>query len=120
MARTVYATGTFTATSQALTGAIDLGGAVPCCVVLPQTWAAANITFLGSVDGVIYGDIFNGDAGAESAYTLTTTGTTYRVIWIDPNKFQGLTYLKIRSGTAGAPVNQAAGTVIQVGLRDFS
>lgn len=120
MSRTVYATAVFPATSLALSNAVPLEGATPGVLVLPATWAAANITFQGSVDGVTFGDIWTGDSGAAAEYTVSTAALATRCLVIDWNKFVGFTHIKVRSGTGGIPVNQAANAVVQVGLRDFS
>lgn len=125
MSRTVYDTVTI-ANGGSLSNALALGGAVPCALVLPAAWTAANITFSGSVDGVVFGSIFDGDAGAEAEYKVTTTYTAAsgsgenRAIPINPDRFQGYNYIKVRSGTQGTPVNQGAARTIQMGLRDFS
>lgn len=127
MSRTVYDSNNNAtiANGGSLSNAIPLGGAVPCALVLPAAWTAANITFSGSVDGVNFGSIFDGDAGAEAEYKLTTTftaasGGENRAIPLNPDRFQGYNWIKVRSGTQGAPVAQGAQRVIQIGLRDFS
>lgn len=113
------------ASGASVSSVLQLGGAVPCALVLPAAWTAANITFLGSVDGINYGAIFDGDAGSESEYKLTTTYTAQaggenRAIPMNPDRFQGYNYIKLRSGTQAVAVAQGAARTIQVGLRDFS
>lgn len=64
-------------------------------------WTPANLTFQFSVDGVTYQDLYN---GAEAVVTTAAA----RFVAIDPTARRAIRFLKVRSGTAGAPVTQAA------------
>ena len=89
--------------------AIDLDGFVPVGLLLPSAWTAAAITFLASGDNTTFVPVYEAD-GTE----LTATASTSRQVVLDPAKFAGIRYLKLRSGTASAAVNQGADRVIGV------
>lgn len=117
--QTIKNQGTFTETGTvtilngaSLSDAINLENRTLVAIIMPSTWTAAALTFQFSLDGVNY---FN-------AYSLTAelTATTTPAI---ANSFINIArtatydsarYLKIRSGTAAAPVNQAADRVLTV------
>lgn len=77
-------------------------------IEMPTAWTTAGITFLGahSPTGTFYKIV--GDTGTE----LSLAAATSEIIAIDTaTKVQALRafkYIKIRSGTADSPVNQAA------------
>ena len=73
---------------------------------MPSAWTAAALTFQGSFDGTTYADLYS-SAGTEENYTVSTSRTVY----VDPTRFD-CRFLKVRSGTAGAPVTQAAARTI--------
>lgn len=87
----------------ALSGAIDLGPYKLGYVHMPSAWTAANLTFQISYDGVAYGDLYD-HLGGE--YTVTAAAS--RAILVPVIDMMAVRYLKIRSGTAATPVNQAA------------
>lgn len=89
------------ANGQSLSGAISLGGGLLAAVAMPSGWTAAALSFQASDDGDTYRDVHNDD-GAE--YTVITAAS--RHVAIDPSKFSGAQWIKVRSGTAGTPVNQ--------------
>lgn len=94
---------------------IPNGGSLSAAVNVPQgltlvgiqmsaAWTAAAITFQGSVDGSVFQDMFNA-AGTEVSVT-TAAG---RFVALDPGVYQSFVkQIKVRSGTSGAAVNQAA------------
>jgi len=89
--------------------AIDLTdrGRLLLCIQMPAAWTAANITFLASNDGVTYGPVY--DQYLElTVYNVAALAYLAVPYW----KFMGMRYLKIRSGTAGTPVNQGAGRTL--------
>lgn len=88
---------------------LEYEGIVPVAVQMPATWTAANLTFQVSYDG-----------GA-TYVNLTDEGTEYAVeaaasqgIALDANVFLGATHMKVRSGTVGTPVNQAAARTLSI------
>src|SRR3990167_10536105 len=78
------------------------GTLVPIGVFMPAAWDAANLTFQALLSGTWY-NIYD-DAGTE----LTAIASTSRYIAFDPTKFVGISSVRVRSGTAGTPVNQSA------------
>ena len=86
-----------------LTAAINMQGRVLCGVEIPGTWTAANLTFQASQDGTNFFNMHKYDAGE-----LTVTAAASLYLAIDPTNFLGVNFLKVRSGTTGTPVNQAA------------
>ena len=69
----------------------------------PPTWTAADLTFQFSADNVTYQNAYDA-AGTE----LTVVGTAAANIPVDPLYFRCAPFLKVRSGTAGTAVAQAA------------
>lgn len=91
------------ANGASLSGAIDLGDQRLHRVAMPAAWTAAGLTFQASADGVTFNDLYN-EAG-EYALTSTVVAAS-RSIVVDQAIFYGIRYLKVRSGTAAAAVNQ--------------
>lgn len=85
------------------TSSVDLQGKTLIGVVFPGTWTAANLTFLGSVDGGTFNSLY--DAGAE---INVTSAAASRYVVLSPSTFVGLKLLKLRSGTSATPVQQGA------------
>ena len=88
---------------------------------MPSAWTAAALTFQHSpFDPADNGNYtqFNEvwkDSGANSGavYEISSAAATAgQTILVSPLDFEGLRFLKIRSGTVGAAVNQAANAVI--------
>lgn len=92
---------------------VKLGGLRLFGIVIPSAWTAANLTFQTSYDGVTYQNLYDKD-GSEETVTVTDTDTS---IWLNPATFAAVPFLKIRSGTSGTPVNQAAARDILLVLR---
>jgi tryptophanyl-tRNA synthetase len=91
---------------------VNLGGATLIGIVLPAAWTAANLTFTASVDDSTYNEV------TDSAGTaVSVTAAAARYIPINPATLPGLQYLKVRSGTAGVPVNQAADRILYLVTR---
>lgn len=85
-----------------LTSGLNLGGRIPTGIYMSAAWTAAALTFQASLDGVTWYNV-----QTESAeLSVTTTSAVY--VAFDPTRFFGVKWLKVRSGTAGVPVNQAA------------
>jgi len=84
-------------------------------IVMPAAWTAANLTFQASFDG---GTTWNDVMDATGTEYTVTAGTS-RYIPVDPTPFAAIPMLKIRSGTAAAPVNQAADRALTFILRSY-
>jgi len=101
------------ANGQALSTVVGFGGDyVPVALIMPSAWTAADLTFQASDDAGGFKDIYSA-ANAELAINVAAS----RFIPITPTNFQATDRIKIRSGTAGVPVNQAAERVITVVCR---
>jgi hypothetical protein len=86
-----------------LSEALDLGeeGGRLAGVLIPAGWTAADLTFQGSIDGTTFGNMYDKDG---NEYTVKAAAS--RFVLLPIADFLGLRYLKIRSGTSGAPVTQ--------------
>lgn len=84
-------------------------------IVMPAVWTAANLTFQTSNDGVTYQDYYAAD-GTE----VTVIAAAARNIGIAAVDFAGAGWLKVRSGTALAPVVQGAARVITLITRSVA
>ncbi len=97
----------------ALSGIIDLGAQRLALIQTPAAWTAANFTFqvgIGSnVDSLTFANMFD-NTGNE--YTVTAAAS--ETILVPFADFIGIRYLKIRSGTNGTPVNQAADRILML------
>lgn len=103
------------ASGAALSGAIDLGlngQAEIVGVVMPAAWTAAALTFQVSPDGTNYSDLYD-DGGTEVNFTVAAA-RAFGWQQTTAHKIKGWRWLKIRSGTTGLPVNQAAQRLITV------
>lgn len=94
----------------ALSGAAYIGTAEIVGVSVP-TIDNAKLTFQGSADGTTYRNLY--DSTPAELEWAASTGAYFATL---PANLKGVNYLKIRSGTAGAPVNQttAAVTIVLV------
>ena len=103
------------AASAALSGAVRLP---PACylsaIIMPAAWTTADLTFQGSHDGVTYYDIYD-EYGSE----VTVSAAASRHIVLMPALWSGTRFLKVRSGTTGTPVNQAAARTLNLIVRPY-
>ena len=98
------------ADGESLSNAVYIGGQL-LYVLLPAITSAA-ITFQISDDGVTYYDLKDDDAsGTETTLAASTGSIAYRLTGDD---WKAVQYIKVRSGTAASPVNQADGDVIKL------
>lgn len=88
-----------------LGAAVDLAEQRLHRIAMPAAWTVAGLTFQVSADGVTFNDLYN-ETG-EYALTSSVVGAS-RSIVLDQAIFYGIRYLKVRSGTGAAAVNQAA------------
>jgi hypothetical protein len=86
-----------------LSAAIDLAGKTLLGYIMPATWVAAGLTFQTSPDGVSYNDIYD-NTGTEISHVVAAS----RFVRVNPADWVGVRFLKVRSGTGAAPVNQTA------------
>lgn len=100
------------ANGASLSGAAHIGGpgqgSSLLRIVLPAAWTAANLTFQTSDSATgTFQDYYAAD-GTE----VTVTAAASRDIGIAPIDFAGVAYVKVRSGTSAAAVNQGAARTI--------
>lgn len=76
-------------------------------ILMPAVWTAAAITFQAGITATALGDAFT-SAGAEVSLTIAAA----HCIPLAPALLHGALYYKIRSGTTGSPVAQAAERVL--------
>ena len=106
--------------AQIFSAIIDAGGSLSPAVDLidtrlfgfqmPSAWTTAAMTFSVSADGVTYNDLYD-DTGAE--VNLTVSASKF-IVLSNPQRFLGIRYIKVRSGTTGSAVNQAADRTIKL------
>lgn len=118
-ASAAYVASGIIANGTALSAAIDLtpytqsGAPTAVAIIMPAAWTTASITLQGSTDGcTTFHNIFV-QGGTE--YTVTSPDATEYII-LSPADLVGLNCLKIRSGTAGSPVNQGAARTMGIVL----
>lgn len=107
-------TGTI-ANGQSLSGAVAIGNTTPVALIMPATWTAAGLTLQASVDGSTYNDVYD-QYGNEVALTVAAS----RHVLLDPSVLVGMTHVKLRSGTAGVPVNQGGARVLTIVSRGLA
>jgi hypothetical protein len=100
------------ASGAALSGAIAIGPYTLVGIQMPAAWVAAGLSFQVSQDG---GTTFRELQSTTSPVAITAAAGQF--IAIDPATWLGITYLKVRSGTSGSPVNQTNGAAITLVTR---
>ncbi len=98
------------ASGASLSDAVDLGQARLWAIQMPAAWTAAVLTFQASLDGVNYFNLFD-NTNVEVTWTVAASQFQYELF---PAKWLAIRWLKIRSGTSGAAVNQGADRVLTV------
>lgn len=98
------------ASGASLSDALDLIGYDLVGIEMPAAWTAAAITLQSSSDGVTYRNVYSA-SGTELSLTVDAS----RYVHVD-STVAGLLqrFVKIRSGTAAVPVNQAAARLLGV------
>ena len=82
---------------------IDLGTSRLGRIAMPADWTPADLTLQTSYDGSAWNNLFDKDGGE---YTIKAAGA--RSILIPLSDMLSVRYLRVRSGTSGAPISQAA------------
>lgn len=101
------------AASGSLSAEVDLRNRVLAGIHMPAAWTAAAITFeVATVSGGTFQDVYA--AGSEVSETVAAG----QYVAVDPLYYHGLKYIKVRSGTSGTPVAQAAERVVTLALAD--
>jgi hypothetical protein len=95
-----------------LSGSIAMGADTLVGLVMPSAWTAAGLSFQVSADG-----------GTTWVELCDTTGTLIALsaaashfVQVAASNWRGINMIKVRSGTAAAPVNQTlAATIVLIG-----
>lgn len=99
------------ANGESLSAAIEIDGSAVVGVVMPASWTAANLTLQASHDDTTFNNVYD-ELGTEK----TVVASTSRYIPLNPADFLGANSIKVRSGTSGTAVNQAAARSVIVVL----
>jgi hypothetical protein len=92
---------------QSLSDAADLRTSTLVMILIPTTWADANVSFQVSDDNVTFYDLFQ-TLGLE----LQRAALAGTAIVINQADTQGAVYFKVRSGSRGVPIVQSADQVL--------
>jgi hypothetical protein len=97
---------------QSLSGAVDFGVIARLVgIQMPAAWTAASITFQVSQDNVTY-QVLIDDAGNEVTVTAPTANKTTAFRNDLKRIMARYQFLKIQSGTSGAPTAQGADRIL--------
>lgn len=103
------------ASGASISPSVNLGGLRLFGLVLPAAFTAASLTFQVSFDnGVSWMNMYDA-SGSE----VCVTASTSRYIALDPSLYSAVCMIRLRSGTASAPVAQAQDTSITLVLRSI-
>lgn len=110
-ARTYYTEAKIEAGSS-LSNVIDGKGYRLTKIFMPAAWDAANLTFQEAPSPDRTFQNLYDDATSPAEVSIPVSAGKNTVISTNKDKFTGMTYFKIRSGTSAAAVNQAADRTI--------
>lgn len=104
LADTVTAT---IAASGSVSPSVNMGGRKLIGFMMPAAWTSADITFQGSFDNSTFYDMYD-TTGAEIDYQVAASRfiVVNSALWLAPR------FVKVRSGTTGTPVVQAAQRIV--------
>lgn len=98
------------ANGASLSGAIDLGVARLVGLSIPANIdGATTLSFVASYDGGVWNNVYD-SVGAEKTVTVAPS----RRVILSPADFYGIRHLKVRLGTAAAPVVNAADRTLKL------
>lgn len=99
------------ANGASVSGDVDLGGRKIVAIVMPDAWTAAALTFQASPDGVTYYNVYDGPTERNLIVAASYYSALNIADWV------GIRWLRIRSGTAGTPVNQGGARTLTLVLQ---
>lgn len=104
------------ASGQSLSAACPLGALTVVGFSMPAAWTAAALTFQVSPDGgTTWQELYD---GAGNEVTVQAAAGQFVIPLADPSYlWRGINMVKVRSGTASAPVNQAAAATVNLVTR---
>ncbi len=97
------------AAGAALSASVELDRRTLVGIIMPAAWTAAVLTMQASGDGSTWHDIYD-ELGNESTLQVAAG----RAVRVHPAFTRGWAYLRLRSGTGAAPVNQVAAVTLTV------
>lgn len=108
----------------AVSEAVRLGERTLVGVYFPGTWTAADVTFEagpqvpGSEDSadVSWHDVYDQDGNEVTVSEPAGGFADVHAAVEEPAQFEGAEWLRVRSGTAATPVNQAADRILTLAL----
>jgi len=93
-----------------LSGVADLRTiGVPVGIQMDAAWDTNAVTFQGSYDGVVYTNL---QVYGVEIVVPGVVASTLQALY--PMDFLACRYLKVRSGTGAAPVNQVGDTIVSI------
>lgn len=99
------------ANGASLSGAIDLGSASLAGILMPASWTAAGLSFAVSTGlAGTYVPLWN--ASGSEYIVPSASAVASQFIALPLSDFLGFQFLKVRSGTAGSPVNQGGDRIL--------
>lgn len=98
-----------------LSGEIDIRGCKLFIIYMPSAWTTANLTFKVAEKSLSEGGTFQ-DLYDDTGSEVTVVAAASRAISVDLNitNLAAASFIQIRSGTTGTPVNQAADRIITI------
>ena len=101
---------------QSLSDAVPLGVKVLVGLSFDENWTSptGGVTFQVSSDGVTFQEYYDGVAGTEILVPASAAKSNQFVAMSNINQWGAVKLIKVRSGTAAAPVNQSSTTTITV------
>lgn len=98
------------ANGTSLSGEVNVNSKRIVGIIMPAAWTAANLSLQAAITGTTFGEVQ--DNGG-TALAITAAAGVYIAI-PDTVALRGLGRVKVRSGTSGTPVNQAAERTLQL------
>lgn len=77
-------------------------------IVLPDAWDPAGLSFSASIDGTLFHDVYDSDGEITISADIAKPN---RFVTLD---LEGIRFLRVRSGTADAPINQSQERTLQL------
>jgi len=103
------------AAGQSLSAQVDIGAGKLAGIYFPANWTTAAPTFQVSPDGgATWYEHFSYN-GSETVFGYDSGAAAY--LAVDQTLWQGVVSLKVRSGTAATPINQAGTVTLQLVLK---
>ena len=100
------------ANGASLSDAAQIAEFINASVILPSGWTTQAITFQGSQDNTTFANVYDKD-GVEVTIPGAVASASYEI----PAAVMNHKFIKIRSGTAASPQNQAGGDILTIAAK---